>query len=103
MFNKPCLGCGVLIRGASYCGPCQPPKRRTPQYLAKKRNLYGGTYKARAAQVRAESTHCYLCGQPFKEGEPIQADHLYPQLGSDSPLGAAHPVCNREKSNRPAQ
>lgn len=101
MFNKPCLGCGVLVRGVSYCGPCQPPKRTTPQRDAKKRELYGGTYKARAKQVRDTATHCYLCGQPFTHTDQIEADHIDPTLGHHSPLAPAHRICNRNKSNRP--
>jgi hypothetical protein len=101
MFNKPCLGCGVLVRGASYCGPCQPPKRRSPQYAAKKRELYGGSYKRRARELKQYATHCHLCGKQFVEGDTIEADHLYPELGNDSPLAPTHRHCNQQRGNTP--
>ena len=67
---------------------------------AKKQHLYGGDYKARAKLVRATATNCYLCGGPFTATDLPEADHLYPELGNQSPLLAAHGVCNRRKGNR---
>jgi hypothetical protein len=100
-FNRPCLKCGALTKNTrGYCTPHLPVKVDTTERKAKKRYLYGGDYNAKAKLVRENSTHCYLCGKPFTEGEPIQADHLYPQLGSQSPLEGAHPHCNRTKSNK---
>ena len=100
-FNKPCLRCGALVRGASYCPPCQPTRPPSPQRQAKKRHLYGGTYKARAKQVRQQATICYLCNEPFQEGDTIEADHLIPELGHTSPLAPTHRHCNQQRGNTP--
>ena len=101
-FNRPCLKCGTLTRNTrGYCDPHLPVKVESPERRAKKKHLYGGEYHAKAKLIRENSTHCYLCGKPFTDGEPIQADHLYPQLGSQSPLGATHPHCNRAKGDHP--
>ncbi len=100
-FQKPCLNCGALIRGASYCPPCQPRRERNPQREQKKRHLYGGTYKTRARHVRQTASVCHLCGQPFHDNDTIEADHLFPELGHESPLAPAHRHCNQNRGNRP--
>ena len=99
-FQKPCLKCGRLVRGASYCGGCAPTYT-TEHREQKKRYLYGGDYKARAKTVRENSTHCHICGKQFTGGDRVEADHLYPELGAGSPLLGAHRTCNRKRGNTP--
>ena len=106
-FAKPCVKCGTLNKtGASLCGGCESlalaRKEANPDRRAKKRFLYGGDYSRKAQTIRQTATHCYLCGEAFQPGDKIEADHLIPALGNKSPLGGAHPHCNREKGNREA-
>jgi len=93
------------MKSAGLCPDCKARREKereaNPERQAKKRRLYGNDYKKKAKQIRDTATHCYLCGGAFLEGEPIQADHLFPELGKKSPLGGTHPHCNRKKSNTP--
>jgi len=100
-FRKPCLKCRELTRNKSYCDPCTPPKVESEQRREKKAYLYGGDYKARAKLIRENSTHCHLCGKQFIEGDTVEADHLFPEMGAGSPLGGAHRHCNRQRGNTP--
>ena len=100
-FHQPCLKCGNLVRGASYCTGCKPPKVDTPQRTAKKNFLYGGQYRKKAKQVKQTATHCHLCGKAFILGDTIEADHVYPELGHESPLAPAHRKCNQARGNTP--
>jgi hypothetical protein len=100
-FKKPCLKCGALIRGASYCGGCAPVKVDSPERKAKKKALYGGDYRRRAQAVKNSATHCHICSKPFEWGDTIEADHLH--ATPDSPLLPAHRTCNRLKGNKPSQ
>jgi len=99
-FARPCLKCGVLIRGGSYCTPHNPRARDTGARKEKKRNLYGGDYWKRAKLVRETATHCHLCGKQFVEGDRVEADHL---IAGDpnSPLAPAHRECNNKRGNTP--
>lgn len=59
---------------------------------------YAGTYKARAARVRADayadpSTRCRRCGELAREGDPWQAGHVRDGDPS-SPLAPEHRSCN---------
>ena len=104
-FKRACNKCGALFQtGGSLCPDCQAQrdaiKEQNPARREKKRALYGGDYSRKARTVRDTATHCYLCGGEFQPGEPIQADHLFPELGNKSPLGGTHPHCNRNKSNK---
>ena len=103
-FKRACTKCGGLFQtGGSLCSGCekrkQSAKEQNETRRAKKRHLYGGDYTARAKQIRDTATHCYLCGGVFQPGDKVEADHLFPELGNKSPLGGAHPECNRNKSN----
>ena len=101
-FNSPCLRCGILIRGASYCGGCRPRKVDSPERKAKKQAKYGGDYRRRANAIKSAATHCHLCNKPFQWGDTIEADHLFPEQ-PDSPLAPAHRECNRKRGNTPLQ
>jgi len=100
-FAKPCLKCNKITRDGSYCGGCRPYRPPTPERTAKKNFLYGGRYKANARATKATATHCHLCGKAFQLGDTIEADHIYPELGSDSPLAPAHRKCNSSRGNTP--
>lgn len=102
-FNRPCLTCGQLAR-ESYCEQHKPKRKRGPESSrrrVKKSTLYGGDYKRRAKIVRATAQQCHLCGGGAKAGDPWEADHIHPELGSQSVLLPAHRSCNRKRGNRP--
>ena len=103
-FNRPCLKCGVLVRGASYCAEHQPVKVRneSPERTAKKRTKYDATYKRIAKFVRTHTEACHICGEGWRPNDPWEADHLYP----DDPtrryeLAGAHRSCNQKRGNKP--
>ena len=103
-FNKPCLGCGALSLN-NYCTTCRKAIERrrdaNPDRQAKKRALYNSAYRKQAAIVRATATHCHLCGEGYKPGDPWEADHISPELGAASPLAPAHRSCNQRRGNKP--
>jgi hypothetical protein len=78
-------------------------KYDTPERQAKKQFLYGRNYKTKRALVLSTATHCHLCQQPFTATDKIETDHLFPELGSASPLAAAHRACNQSRGNKPLQ
>jgi len=98
VIKRPCFDCGTLTP-ATRCPPCatriatQRANKRPP------RPHYSGDYRRRAAQVRANATHCWICGRGAIDGDPWQADHLQPG-NPDSPLLAAHRSCNAARGNR---
>lgn len=107
-FAKPCLDCGELTRDGNRCERHQAIYRRkrnqrldSLQRQEAKRAKYTTQYKKRAKLVRESATHCHLCRQPFKSGDKIEADHLYPELNDASPLLPAHAHCNASRGNKP--
>ena len=103
-FNKPCLACGSLSK-ENYCPTCKKAKEKerdaNPIRVERKRGLYGPNYRRLAPIVKANATNCHLCGKGFIEGDPWEADHLYPTLGDASPLLPAHRSCNQARGNKP--
>ena len=103
-FNKPCLACGSLSKD-NYCPTCKKAKEKqrdaNPIRVERKRGLYGPNYRRLAPIVKANATNCHLCGKGFIEGDPWEADHLYPHLGDLSPLLPAHRSCNQARGNKP--
>jgi len=102
-FNRPCITCGTLTRG-TYCDTHKPKRDRGPESTkrrGKKALLYGGDYKKKAKLVRITATNCHLCGEGGRPGDPWEADHTNPELGSASPLLPAHRSCNRKRGNKP--
>lgn len=111
-FQRPCLDCGEL----SLSNRCERHQevhargeRRRLDSLPKKSKeekakYYDREYRARAKEVKANALECYLCGKLFssfeKQNNKIQADHVYPSLGNESPILAAHPSCNRQKGKK---
>jgi hypothetical protein len=60
---------------------------------------YDGDYRKRAAEVRATTTVCWLCGEGWRAGDPWQADHV--EAGNRySELRGAHRSCNIGRANR---
>ena len=60
-------------------------------------------WRARARNIiRTNATFCHLCGQPFVNGDHIEADHIIPiaKGGNDSitNLRPTHRYCNRANS-----
>ena len=103
-FNKPCLSCGELSLN-NYCDVCAKAiaRRRDtdPIRVERKRALYGPNYRRLAKQVKDNATQCHICEKGFIEGDPWEADHLYPALGDASPLAPAHRSCNQARGNKP--
>lgn len=106
-FKKPCLVCGGLSFG-SYCPTHEEERRRkkererpiNPQRMARKAELYNYAYRQEAKRVKAEATHCHICGQPFQAGDRVEADHLI--AGSnEGGLAAAHRLCNQRRGAKP--
>jgi hypothetical protein len=96
--QRPCLDCRRLTTG-NRCPTCHTRRQAlTDAHRAHKREHYKGDYQARAKQVRLNATHCWLCGLGPIEGDPWQADHVYPG-NPDSPLAPAHRSCNIRRSN----
>ena len=102
-FKRPCIECGALAHD-TYCEQHKPRRHRGPdstQRRRKKGHLYGGTYAKRAKQVRMTAEICHLCGEGTRVGDPWEADHANPELGSASILLPAHRSCNRKRGNKP--
>ena len=106
-FPKPCLTCGVLTTGASYCVthiiPIQEKEKQRQAIRKRGRTIYNDSnYRRQRAYLKATATHCHICKQPFTDRSQITADHLIPgQI--DSPLAAAHALCNSRRGNKPLQ
>ena len=101
--KQPCLDCGVLTT-ATRCATCNEPRTlaKAARRAQRKRETgqYAGDYRARAKAVRDAAIACHLCGQPFKPGDRIHADHLEPGNPA-SPLAAAHASCNQRRGAKP--
>jgi len=104
-FPKPCLVCGALTQGLSYCTTHQEEKDklnalRLQEYKKRKPNIYDYDYRKRAKVVRETAIICHLCSEPARFNDPFEADHL---LAGDksSPLAAAHRSCNQKRGNKP--
>jgi hypothetical protein len=104
-FPKPCLVCGALTQGLSYCTTHQEQKDnlnalRLQEYKKRKPNIYDYDYRKRAKVVRETAIICHLCSEPARFNDPFEADHL---LAGDksSPLAAAHRSCNQKRGNNP--
>jgi 5-methylcytosine-specific restriction enzyme A len=103
-FPKPCLECGVLTSGGNRCdyhenlvAKLHDIKRAE---VKRKSGQYSGSYKRRAAEVRASALVCWICGEAAKANDPWEADHVIPaESGSVAELKAAHRSCNRRRSN----
>lgn len=93
---RPCIDCGTLST-ATRCVICQREKEaRRP------RSHYAGSYASRAKKVREGASVCWVCGEGARDGDPWQADHVYPGV-ADSPLLPAHRSCNIRRTHTPSR
>ena len=70
--RKPCLDCGVIVENNdSRCARCLG--RRTAISVARKRRLYGGTWRILSEDARAGG-RCAYCGAT----EDLTLDHVIP-------------------------
>jgi hypothetical protein len=103
-FNKACLDCGTLSPNG-YCDNCRRRREQArtadPIRKAHKAEMYGSRYRKLARALKATATTCHLCGQGYRPDDPWEADHLYPEMGADSPLAPAHRSCNQSRGNKP--
>lgn len=105
-FRKPCLDCGRLTDGGSRCVVHQARVDALHEVKrAERKRLtgqYSGSYRARAAEVRATAIVCHLCGEGARANDPWVADHLNPaEHGDSAVLVAAHASCNARRGNKP--
>jgi hypothetical protein len=105
-FSRPCLVCGTLSKQTrcpkhtAEINSARELKRDTPERRAKKAALYNGEYHRRRKELLAVATHCHLCKKAFLPTDRVEADHLIPGI-ADSPLAAAHRLCNQQRGNKP--
>lgn len=111
-FKMPCLVCGRVSTVGNRCATHQAEvdararaRLELVHNTSTKRDKYKGNYKYQARLVKQQALeqglNCPLCDLPLASGGPIHADHIYPELGSNSPLQAVHASCNLRKGNRP--
>ncbi len=103
---RQCLDCHTLIAtGQPRCPNCTT-RHQTPRNR-RKQNLYGNPiYKTARAQLLANATHCWICGQPPTPNDPLTADHIIPLARQHGPanhtdLRAAHRSCNARRKHTP--
>jgi len=90
-FPKPCIKCGVLTTGGSYCISHQKEKW----------NRYNDPrYRYARQQIKATAIRCHICQELFTDRNDISADHLIPG-DLNSPLLAAHIRCNSRRGDTP--
>jgi hypothetical protein len=60
---------------------------------------YSGDYAKKAAEVRATTHVCWICGEGWRADDPWQADHV--DAGNPfSQLLGAHRSCNISRANK---
>lgn len=97
---RPCLRCGKLVRGASYCARHVPAKRPSPS---------SSDRLAPAARKRAKQRagfRCEDCGQPGTPDNPLEVDAVVPVAEggdhSDGNVRVRCRRCHRAKTKRDA-
>jgi hypothetical protein len=90
-FPKPCIRCGALTTGGSYCAAHQAIKQGLYNNLA---------YRRQREYIRATATHCHICKEAFIDRKDISADHIIPG-DPNSPLLPAHIACNSRRGDKP--
>lgn len=105
-FPKPCLDCGKLTSGGIRCDIHQARVTALHEIrraeIKKQTGQYSGSYRRRAAEVRATALVCHLCGEGARVNDPWVADHLVPgSHGDDAVLVAAHKSCNERRGDKP--
>ena len=103
-FPRPCTDCGRLTSGGNLCDVHQRALDSVIDAKKRERKIqsgqYSGSYKRRAAVVRASAVVCHLCGEGFRLDDPWQADHVVAG-DPNSVLLPAHRSCNASRGNRP--
>lgn len=107
-FRKPCLDCGQLTNGGNRCDKHQAIVEMVHEMKRSQRKKetgqYSGSYRIRAAQVRATALICHLCGEGARVNDPWVADHVDAgSHGSIAELKPAHYSCNARRGNKPVQ
>jgi 5-methylcytosine-specific restriction endonuclease McrA len=86
---RACVQCGVPCHGSRCPAHALPPRDRA---RASQKML---------RQIAASATHCAICGEGPRPGDPFVAHHVVPRAhhGSDDPsnLAGAHASCNGRK------
>lgn len=105
-FPKPCLDCGRLTTGGNRCVVHQKRVEDLHEIkrsqVKKETGQYSGSYRKRAADVRANAIVCHLCGEGARVADPWVADHIDPAShGDTADLRAAHRSCNARRGNKP--
>lgn len=93
--KRACLDCRELSENGSRCVSCDA---RRGAARAAGRAHYRGDYRKRAAEVRANATICWLCGNGARIDDPWTADHVEPG-NPDSVLLPAHRSCNSARGD----
>ena len=104
--KQPCLECGRPTNGTR-CSLHQVRHERQRNRTASIRRSNGGgasrpydaEYRKAAAEVRATTLFCWICGKPAKPDDPWQADHVIPG-NRFSELRGAHRSCNIARANK---
>jgi 5-methylcytosine-specific restriction endonuclease McrA len=95
--HKTCLICGQPSR-TNRC------PRHSTQPIGRNRSWVDELARRR---IVASATHCWICGQPARPGDPLTADHVIPRSrgGPDVPgnYRAAHRSCNSRRGNNPSR
>lgn len=101
MPRRPCLtpDCPNLTNRGPRCTTCERDYQRRRNA---NRPQYAGSHDRRAAEVRANATVCWLCGEGPRPDDPWQADHVIP-ADPRSELRPAHRSCNARRGNRVLQ
>lgn len=94
--QRPCIVCGILTDQQSRCEAHRLQQDNTRYRRRGTRPHYQGDYRKRAAQVRANATECWLCGDGPRLHDPWTADHVIPGDPA-SPLLPAHRSCNSRR------
>jgi 5-methylcytosine-specific restriction endonuclease McrA len=83
-----------LVCGRPSAGPHCPEHRKPFPYST-------AEYRAARAQTLAEEQTCWLCGEPPRVDDPLEADHVVAVVdgggSSRADLHAAHRSCNRSR------
>lgn len=104
--KQPCLDCGRPTTGAR-CSLHRARHDRQRNRTASLRRSngeganrpYDGDYVKRAAEVRASTHRCWICGEGWRQEDPWQADHV--DAGNPfSQLLGAHRSCNIGRANK---
>jgi 5-methylcytosine-specific restriction endonuclease McrA len=101
----PCLECGRPTSPGPRCPEHTRPKQRPRDRTRRAAGWYEASYRRLRAQVLAEETTCWLCGDPpTGDDDPLVCDHVTPlsQGGTNvrENLHAAHKSCNGTRGGK---